>query len=738
MVVADHNGDLAEPHVHENAKRSKPTPKASQGPFRDVQTIDVVSNASDDHSTASTIFTPSLDEDSLHKAIIRILPREQPGLFPTQICDQLSENHPDIWEKYRKLRSFKTTIHHTLTAMLKEKKVDRQNAMTENFGRSHQYVTLVQPEPVKSHLAKGAGTRNSHVDEADSFSKASTASPITAPQRQVQRKGSEQASPKNVQTTTDSHTAVPPATTRTSRDEETRSRPMEKSSEAGSKTQMTPQASATDQQSRLVISKVPETEARVSNEERVNCTQPRALESASNSDRMPSSRPSNNTQSVRPWMTTPGHNSEKPSQVLPVSSDDHFMPSSQSTQGMRKTEVLTAGEQHTLPVKSPLPLISCNRDPAPKPASGKKLSTEPLSESRVAQKVEMEGPTSRKTLLHRGKSPDERTSISDNIDSSGEKEKTSLSPNAPSEDVPLQSQRANAILYAQNPPTTEAHLQMSRSSSAQSRTKGTVNFDTQDQSSPTGSSARSRGLSIPGSQSRPSFTAINPVKLPETGSSTLRTSTQTTAINASAPLRERTSKSFPGGNSYDEGNGQIAPERSQPLTRPEVPGISNSSIGLPAQQSRPGFYPPPQQTGQNSPTKVTKSDMAPVKQAKQSQCLRSPDKIQQNPLRQPPGGRSGPRSTGQAQQTVTVDLTKMSQADERACRPTQMHASHHDRGTHELGVLTEETREAAQKRRECGDKAKLFETRQQKAELRLRLTVAQKDGRLNETTQSYP
>ncbi|GAB7336846.1 hypothetical protein MBLNU13_g00017t1 [Cladosporium sp. NU13] len=591
--------------------------------------------------------------------------------------------------------------------------------MTENFGRSHQYVTLVQPEPVKSHLAKGAGTPNSHVDEGDSFSKASTASPITAPQRQVQRKGSEQASPKNVQTTTNSHTAVPPTTTTTSRDEGTRSRPMEKSSEAGSKTQMTPQASATDQQSRLVISKVPETEARVLNKERVNCTQPRALESASNSDQMQSLRPSNNTQSVRPWMTTPGHNSEKPSQVLPVSSDDHFMPSSQSTQGIRKTEVLTAGEQHTLPVKSPLPLISCNRDPAPKPASGKKLSTEPLSESCVAQKVEMEGPTSRKTSSHRGKLPDERTSISDNIDSSGETEKTSLSPNAPSGDVPLQSQTANAILYAQNPPTAEAHLQMSRSSSAQSRTKGTVNFDTQDQSSPTGSSARSGGLSILGSQSRPSFTAINPVKQPEAGSSTLSTSTQTTAITASAPLRERTSKSIPVGNSYAEGNGQIVLERSQPLFRPEVLSISSSSIGLPVQQSRPGLYPPPQQTGQNSPTKVTKSDMAPINQAKQSKCLRSPDKIEQNLLRQPSGGRSGPRSTGQAQQTVTVDLTKISQADEKASRSTHIHASHQNRGTLELGTLAEQARRVAQRRREWGDKVELFETRRRDAELRL-------------------
>jgi hypothetical protein len=656
------------------------------------------------------MFTSSLNEDSLHNAIIRILPRVQPGLFPTEICDRLSEKHPDIWEKYRSPSSFKTMIHHTLTAMLKEKKVDRQNAMTENFGRSHQYVTLVQSEPVKSHITKGAGVPNSNVDVADSYSKASTVSAITAPQRQVQREGSEQASPKNVQTTTNTYTSVPSAPTATGRDGKTHSRPLEKSSEPASKTQMTPQESATEQKSRLV---------RGSNKEREECTQPRALESASSSVRMPSSQPPIGNQSMRPLTRTPGHNSERPGQVLPTNSDDHFTLSAQDPQEVQKTEVLAAGEQHALPAKSPLPLISCNRDPAPKPTSSKNSSTGPLSESRVIQRAEMEAPVSRNPLSHRGKLPAERTSISDDINSSGETEKTALSPKAPSGDVPLQSQTANAVLYAQNPPTTEAHLQTNRSSSAQSRTKGTVKADTQDPPSLTGSSARSGGLSIPGSQSRPSFTAINPVKQPEAGRSTLSTSTQTTAITASAPLRERTSKSIPGGKSYAEGNGQNALERSQPLSRPDVPGISNSSIGLPAQQSRPGLYPPPQQTGQDSPTKVTQSDMAPVKQAKQSQGLRSPGQIQQNPLRQPLGGCSGPSSTGQAQQTVTVDLTKISQADERASRPTHMHASHQNRGTLELGTLAEKARVVAQKRRECGDKAKLFETRRQKAESRL-------------------
>lgn len=696
--------------MHGNAKHFKPNPKASQGPSCDVRTIDVNSNASDGHSAASAISTSSFDEDSLHNAIIRILPRVQPGLFPTEICDQLSEKHPDLWEKYRSFSSFKTMIHHTLTAMLKEKKVDRQNAMTENLGRSHQYVTLVQSEPVRSHRTQGAGIPNSKVDLANSYSKASTVSPITAPQRQVQTEGSKQASPKTEKTTTNPHTAVPCASTATSRDEKTHSRPTEKSSETASKAQTTPQASATDQQSKLV---------RGSGKEREKCTQPRALEPASSSVRMPSSRPSIGIQSVRPLTRTPGHNSERPGQVLPTNSDDHFMLSAEDPQGTQKTEVLAAGERHALPARSSLPLISCNRDPAPKPASSKSLSKEPLSGSRVIQRAEMEAPVSRDPLLNREKAPDERTSISDNITNSGETEETPLSPKAPSRNVPLQGQTGNAAFHAQKPPTAEAHLQMSRSSSAQSRTRAPVNADTQDPPSLAGSSARSGGLSIPESQSRPSFTAINPITQPEVGSSTMSASTQTTAITALAPLRDRTSESTPVRKSNAEGNGQNALERSEPRSRPNVPDISNSSIGLPEQPSRPGLYPPPQRTGQDSPTKVTQSNMAPVKQAKQSQGLRSPGQIQQNPLGPPLGGCSGPSSTGHAQQTVTMDLTNISQADESSSRPTHIHASYQTRGTLELGTMAKRAIEVAQKRREYGNEAKLLETRRHNAESRL-------------------
>ena len=66
-----------------------------------------------------------------------------------------------------------------------------------------------------------------------------------------------------------------------------------------------------------------------------------------------------------------------------------------------------------------------------------------------------------------------------------------------------------------------------------------------------------------------------------------------------------------------------------------------------------------------------------------------------------------------------MDLTKISQADEKASRPTHMHASHQNRGTLELGTLAEQARRVAQRRREWGEKIELFETRRRDAELRL-------------------
>lgn len=670
----------------------------------------MISNASDNLSTASAISTSSLNEDSLHNAIIRILPRVQPGLFPTEICDQLSERHPDIWEKYRNFSSFKTMIHHTLTAMLKEKKVDRQNAMTQNSGRSHQYVSIVQSEPVRSHLTKSVGTPNSSVDVGDSYSKASTLTPIAGPQRQVQRETSEQASPRIVQTTSNPHMAESSAPTATSCDEKVHSRSMERISEPASCIGMTPQASATDQRSRLVQG---------SNEESKEYTQPRTLEPASSSVRMPSSRPSIETQSVRPLTRTPGHNSEKPNQVLPTSSDGHSMLSAQDHQGVQKTEVPAAGEQQALPATSPLPLVPCNRDPAPKTASSKNSSTKPLPGSRVIQRPEMKAPTSWDPLSQRGKALDGRTSISDDMTSSGETVKTSLPPKAPSGDVPLQSQTANAPLCAQNPPPAEAQMQTSRSSSAQGQTQAAANTAMQDPPSLAGSSPRSGQLSIPESQSRPSFTAINPGRQPVVRSSTLSASNQTRAFTVPTSLRERASKSISVKGSNTEDTGQNALARLQPRSRSDVLGASNSSDGIPKQQSRPGSYPLPQQNGQGSPKKVTQSNMATVRQAKQSQGLRSPGQIQQNPLGPLLGGCSGPNSNGQARQAVTVDLTNIAQADEKAFKSTQMQAGHQDRGTLELGTLAKKAGEVAQKRREYGDEAKLFEKRRHNAESRL-------------------
>jgi hypothetical protein len=258
-------------------------------------------------------------------------------------------------------------------------------------------------------------------------------------------------------------------------------------------------------------------------------------------------------------------------------------------------------------------------------------------------------------------------------------------------------------------------VQMSRGSPSQSRKQATTTADIQNSPSLAGSSACSGRSAIAEHQSEPSFTAINPRKQSEVHGSTLSAGMQTTGLNSSVLLREKALESVPTRDSKAEVHGPNALEKLQHQPRPNVLGNSNSKMPMSRQQSHSSSFPLSQHASQGSSAKGTHSKMA-AQQAKRSQDLAISVRDQQSPHNALLGGRSSANPSGQVQQTVTVDLTNISQADERASKTTHMQANHRDRGALDLGNLVDSAREAADMRRKYGVEAKFFNTKRQNAE----------------------
>ena len=183
MVDANDNwSHIADSPAQRDAKRLKPVPRASREesceihesiPVNSNRTVGIPSNNPDDCPTVSAETVPVPTEDMLHDVVERTLPWEQPGLFPKEICDQLSAEHQDlILRKYSSLDSFRSTIHHTLIAMLGQRKIERQSAKTLRGGRSHRYIRVRKDELDESQLKDKSNS--TCLDVVGSSRKAST------------------------------------------------------------------------------------------------------------------------------------------------------------------------------------------------------------------------------------------------------------------------------------------------------------------------------------------------------------------------------------------------------------------------------------------------------------------------------------------------------------------------------------------------------------------------------------
>jgi hypothetical protein len=712
--------------VEGNAKHFKPTPKASQGSLSRINesisvssdhTTDVVSEASDDCSVASARTTSTPNEDPLQNAIIRTLPCVQPGLFTKEICDQLSAEY----QEYRSSGSFKTMIHHNLTVMVDQKKLERQSATTQMKGRSHRYIRVRQQGFDKSQSTEGGEAKISDVDVADSYSKVSTTFPDAGSHtyREVPSRAAVPAIPAPAQRARSPHT-LSVARAVESPNKQTHPCPTKIDSEP-SPSVLEAQTTANGHQSTHVTSKASDTQIRDIALERGEHTQPQTSKPAPSLPQRLSSPPSAEAQGMQLLRDIPEHNSGRQGLSSRADADDHQTVPTPSPQGTQKIQVDRSDAKREPPAKSPLPLHSGPLDVATTSASSNDTSTE-LPRSCVDQEsltktsvLRPSPPSTNEGESGQRRASHGRSSISDNLSGIHEQNTTSLLPGTPSGNVSMQGQMANFVSYVPKSQTgAVAHQQIGRGYSAQGWTHATTTGGKQNPTPLLDASACSEGITFPHSQGQPSFTAINPKRRSEVPMSTLSAGTWTAVISASGVTHNKASRPAHAYSSNAEAKRSDTSKRPNPQVRPEVLGTPHSSVQTPKQQSGSGSVQVQQRAVECPEAKGSQLMLTSEQQAKQSPGVAVSEKNQQNSNSARLIGPNSAMSIIQAQQMATMDPTNIFDALEEPSDTTRRRAGNEDHSALELLKLANEVREVG--RRRYADEAKSFDLKLENAE----------------------
>jgi hypothetical protein len=688
------------------------------------RTVEVTFEASDDCSVASARTTSMLNEDPLQNAIIRTLPWKQPGLFTKEICDQLSAEY----QEYRSSGSFKTMIHHNLTMMVDQRKLERQSATTQMKGRSHRYIRVRQQGFDKSQSTEGGEAKISDVDVADSYSKVSTTFPDAESHthRQVTSHAAAPAIPAPAQAARSPHTisvagvAASPNKQTLPRRTELDSEPPPRIPEARTiandhqSTRVTPNA-LKDQIRDIIPERGEHTQSRTS---KPGPSSPQGLSSPL------SSPPSAEAQGMWLLTDTPEHSSGIQGLASRADSYGHQTVPAPSPQGTQKIQAGGSDAKHELPTKSPLPLHSGPLDAATTPASSNDTSTE-LTRSCVDQGSLTKTSVPRPTPLSvnegesgQGRASHGLSSISNNLSGIRKTNTTSLPLGSSSGNVSMQGQIANFVPKSQT--EAVAHQQIGRGYSAQDRTHATTAGGKQNPTPLLDASACSKGFTFPPSQGQPSFTAINPKRQSEVPMSTLSAGTRTAVIGASGVTSDKVSRSAPPAHSSNAEVERLNTSKSpHPQVRPDVLETSHSSVQTPKQQSGSGSIPVQQRAVECPGAMGSQSMLTSAQQAMQSPGVAVSGKNQQDSNSARLVGPKSARSIVQAQQTVTVDLTNISDTPEGTSGTTRLQASHGDQSALELGKLVNKVREVRRRRQRYADEARSFDLKLRNAELTL-------------------
>jgi chromosome segregation ATPase len=202
--------------------------------------------------------------------------------------------------------------------------------------------------------------------------------------------------------------------------------------------------------------------------------------------------------------------------------------------------------------------------------------------------------------------------------------------------------------------------------------------------------------------------------------STLSAGTRTAVIGASGVTSDKVSRSAPPAHSSNAEVERLNTSKSpHPQVRPDVLETSHSSVQTPKQQSGSGSIPVQQRAVECPGAMGSQSMLTSAQQAMQSPGVAVSGKNQQDSNSARLVGPKSARSIVQAQQTVTVDLTNISDTPEGTSGTTRLQASHGDQSALELGKLVNKVREVRRRRQRYADEARSFDLKLRNAELTL-------------------
>jgi hypothetical protein len=679
MIIGLH---IADSQAQRDAKRLKPVPRASQKESYEIhQTISVNSNRTagipsnppDDHLTVSAETVPAPTEDLFHKVIERTLPWEQPGLFPKEICDHLSAEHQDlILRKYSSLDSFRSTIHHTLIAMLGQRKIERQSAKTLRGGRSHRYIRVRKDELDESQLKDKSNS--TCLDVVGSSWKASTSCPDAeshAPTQTLRPMECVPATPVLPHSAKVLHNQGSISSEVGSSSKQALSRPTGTKPEAPRTSQE--RTTPYDDGSTSLATTASEGEARnVISEQRQHTQSQASHTTPSSGPKLPSSHVAV-TQGTQASAGGLGRSSQTQGLPARVNITVHRSASVPSPEEAQKTKFQKPDGRGGFPVQVPMPPHACADNRIAKPALGD-APTEKCPASRITSGSITKLPPSHTPPSGRGSQwsgqwggSHEQSSIPNDPPDVRQRDPPSLPSEASSKNASTHAQVTSLMSHVPTPQTAVKNPKhMGQGYPAQHQNHTTATGGKQDRTPRPAKPPNSNHNAVSSGQVKSSFTAIN-----SNGRS-----------NVSAP-------------------------------------VLATNIEMPKRQSGPGSGPSPHQTIDGSPATEKQSITASTQNAKPSRSI----VVIEEDERELPSARS----IDQTQQTAKVDATSTSDGPEKSYQTTHVESNHKDRSALELGELVKKARDVRKRCQKSADDVKVFELRGRNAQLVLDETLARKD-----------
>ena len=695
---------IAGSQAHRDAKRLKPVPRASREKSCEIHesisvnsnlTVGIPSNNPDDRPTVSAETVPALTEDMLHEVVERTLPWEQPGLFPKEICDQLSAEHQDlILRKYSSLDSFRSTIHHTLTVMLGQKKIERQSAKTFRGGRSHRYIRVRKDEPDESQLRDNSNS--SSLDVVGSSREASTS-----------YRGVESNAPTQTLRPAESVRATPvlphPA--------KVLHKQNSVSSEVGSSSKQA-----------LPRPTITAPEAPTTSQER---TTPYCHESTS----LATAVSEGEVQSVvlEQRQHTQEYSSQTQGRPARVNITVHQPATVPSPGKAQKTKFQKPDERDGFPVQVKMPLHARADNRVAKPA----LKDAPMEKS-PASRINP-GPITKLQPSHTpppsrgGQWSDqlggshEQSSILNNSPDARQRDPPLLPSEASSNNASTHAQATSLVAHVQTPQTAVRNPKhMDQGYPPQYQIHTTATGGKQGRTPRPAKPPNFNHNAVSSGQVRSSFTAINSEGRSNVSAPVLASASQASIVGIAGVAHDAASKP----NSVQFSKADVCARDTTRVARtPTTLDTTNTlrtNTEMPNRQSGPGSGPSPHRIVDGSPATEKQSITASTQNAKPSRSI----VIREEDERDLPSASS----IDQTQQTTKVDATSTSDGPEKSHGTTHVESSHEDRSALELGNLVNKARDARKRRQQWADDVKVFELKRRNAQLVLDETLAWEDA----------